>query len=109
MVRFHPSPQILDNSMNIILILNGMFLFIIIVLLIHIKVLRSRAVRFNQRYALVSICYTSCGYDDKTIMKYTDTSKPGIQELVINSHWHSGICRKHFESMNRFNSENPNT
>lgn len=89
------------------LILNGMFLFVIIVLLVYIKVLRNRAVCFKERFVLVSIRYTSCGYDDKTIMKYTDTLKPGLQELVINSHWDNNLCKVHFKSMNRFNSENP--
>ena len=89
---------------TISLILNGMSLFIIIVLLMTIKSLKAQIVHYDRRFVLIS--YEQRHYSDKTIIKYTDKTKPGIQELVIKEIWNKGMCLTHLESMNRYYSEN---
>lgn len=93
--------------LTISLLFNGMFLFIIIFLLFYVLHVRNRLVKYNERFVLVSISYTY-GHET-TVMKYTDSLEFGLQELVVESHWDSKLCHKHFESMNRFHSEHPGT
>lgn len=89
---------------TISLILNGMSLFIIIALLLTIKSLKTQIVDYDRRFVLIS--YEQRHYSDKTIIKYTDKTKPGIQELVIREIWDRNMCNTHFESMNKYYSEN---